>query len=93
MGVLIPVIAVGGFFAWMIARVVSNAYTARLQAQETRGPTGADEDVLAALEGMRREVAELAERMDFLERLLAKDRDTARLAPGVHMDRAGGGSR
>ena len=33
------------------------------------------------LEAMRRELAELAERMDFAERLLAKQRDTERLAP------------
>ncbi len=33
------------------------------------------------LEGVRREVAELAERMDFAERLLAKQRDADRLAP------------
>ena len=33
------------------------------------------------LEGVRREVAELAERMDFAERLLAKQRDGERLAP------------
>jgi len=30
---------------------------------------------------VRREVAELAERMDFAERLLAKQRDGERLAP------------
>ena len=33
------------------------------------------------LEAVRREVAELAERMDFAERLLAKQRDGERLAP------------
>ncbi len=33
------------------------------------------------LDGVRREVAELAERLDFAERLLAKNRDSQRLAP------------
>lgn len=33
------------------------------------------------LDGVHREVAELAERVDFTERLLAKQRDAQRLAP------------
>jgi hypothetical protein len=33
------------------------------------------------LEAVRREVAELAERVDFAERLLAKNREAERLAP------------
>ncbi len=33
------------------------------------------------LDGVRREVAELAERLDFAERLLAKNREPQRLAP------------
>ena len=34
------------------------------------------------LEAVRREVAELAERMDFAERLLAKSREGQRIGPG-----------
>jgi len=34
------------------------------------------------LEAVRREVAELAERVDFTERLLAKQRDGERIGPG-----------
>lgn len=34
------------------------------------------------LEGVRREVAELAERLDFAERLLAKAREPDRIGPG-----------
>jgi hypothetical protein len=34
------------------------------------------------LEAVRREVAELAERMDFAERLLAKNREGQRIGPG-----------
>ena len=37
--------------------------------------------VLDELEHVRRELAELQERMDFAERLLAKNRDTERVAP------------
>jgi len=80
-GVFIPVIAVIGLFAWLIARTVTRAYTAaytaKLQAQ------GGDRDeILAAVEGLRRELAELAERVDFVERLQAAPRDAERLARG-----------
>ncbi len=39
------------------------------------------EAVEQELEAVRREVGELAERLDFAERLLAQKRDAARLAP------------
>jgi len=37
----------------------------------------------AALQGLRRDLDELAERVDFAERLLAKQRDAARLGGGA----------
>lgn len=77
--VFIPMVAVGGFFLWMIALVASKAYHARLKAEaeaaRVGGSTAGQTEVLAALEEVRREVAELAERVDFTERLLAKARD------------------
>ena len=79
LAVLIPLIAVGGFFAWMIALALSKVYLERLRVQNRGLEVGAgQEDVLAALEQVRREVAELAERVDFTERLLAKPGDDAR---------------
>jgi hypothetical protein len=84
LGVLIPIVAVGGFFGWMIAITLSKAYTAKLKAQSQTPGGPAQEEVLAAVEELRREVAELAERVDFTERLLAKarDGDVGKLAPG-----------
>ena len=83
LGVLIPILAVGGFFAWMIANAASRAYEAKLkaQAQARAAGGGGQEEVLAALDDVRRELAELAERVDFTERLLAKQRDGDKLAP------------
>lgn len=81
LGVLIPILAVGGFFAWMIALALSKAYMAKLKAQPPAGSAAAQEDVLAAVEDLRRELAELAERVDFTERLLAKQRDADKLPP------------
>jgi hypothetical protein len=49
----------------------------RAQYRSVGGDAG-QEDVRAALEQVRREVAELAERVDFTERLLAKPGDPAR---------------
>jgi len=83
LGVLIPIVAVGGFFAWMIALTVSKAYAVKLAAQTRVIPeAGAGQgEVLAAVEDLRRELAELAERVDFTERLLAKSRAEEGPAP------------
>jgi hypothetical protein len=83
-GVFIPIVAVGGFFGWMIALTVSKAYMAKLKAQSQTAGTAGQEEVLLAVDQLRHEVAELAERVDFTERLLAKPRDgvAGKLAPG-----------
>jgi len=80
---LIPIVAVGGFFAWMISlSPVGKAFAERLRggAGPAAGRAGREE-MLQELEQLRHEVAELAERVDFTERLLAKQRDGERLAP------------
>src|SRR5256712_14123038 len=85
-GVLIPILAVGGCFAGRIARSpVGKAFAERLRGGTGLPTRGAGGDaVLQELEQLRHEVAELAERVDFTERLLAKGRDgeTGKLAPG-----------
>jgi hypothetical protein len=79
LAVMIPIVAIGGFFAWMIALAISKAYMEKVRLQGRAPATGAgQEHVLAALEQVRREVAELAERVDFTERLLAKPGDSTR---------------
>lgn len=75
MAILIPIVAVCGFFGWMIALTLSRGYTARLKAQSQAVTGAGQEETLAAIEALRGEVAELAERVDFTERLLAKARD------------------
>ena len=79
---LIPIVAVGGFFAWMIAlSPVGKAYAEKLRGQAAHGGAGDNTEVLESLDQLRHEVAELAERVDFTERLLAKQREGERLAP------------
>jgi hypothetical protein len=82
--VLIPIVAVGGFFGTAIALILSRTYLAKLKAQSEAGAGPKQDDVLAAIDELRREVAELAERVDFTERLLAKGREgeAGKLGPG-----------
>jgi len=85
LALLIPLLAVGGFFAWMIAlSPVGKAVAERLRhgpAASGAGPPDHTE-LLEAVEQLRREVAELAERVDFTERLLAKAREGDRMLRG-----------
>jgi len=76
LALLIPIVAVGGFFSWMIAlSPVGKAYAERLR-HGTAGTGGLDaaarDELVDSVESLRREVAELAERVDFTERLLAR---------------------
>ena len=83
LALFIPIVAVGGFFAWMISlSPVGKAYAEKVRRQHADPEAGArHEDLVAALEDLRREVAELAERVDFTERLLARQSNPERLPP------------
>jgi hypothetical protein len=73
---LIPIVLFGGFFAWLIVRTLTKAHAAGLKARSEAAGAGAGQaELMAAVEQLRQEVAELAERVDFTERLLAKTRD------------------
>jgi len=83
-GVFIPIVAVGGFFLWMISlSPLGRALAERLKHGPIRGePARSRLSWSKAWIACRQEVAELAERVDFTERLLAKstsaERDVAR---------------
>lgn len=84
LALMIPIVAVGGFFTWMISlSPVGKAIAERLRhGPSRRGGQGTDDEhaeLVESVEELRREVAELAERVDFTERLLGKVRnDVAR---------------
>jgi hypothetical protein len=81
-GVFIPIVAVTGFFAWMLAlSPVGKAYAERLRGRPRSRGAEDNEDVLEAVEELRREVAELAERVDFTERMLGQQRGGERIGP------------
>lgn len=76
LALFIPIVAVGGFFAWMIAlSPVGKAYAERLRGKQASSDGVSPEEhgeLLESVEQLRREVAELAERVDFTERLLGQ---------------------
>jgi len=69
----------GGF--WVLAPL-ANAFAKRIASGGARGADpGEVEELKNELRSTRQEVAELAERVDFTERLLAKQSAPQRLAP------------
>lgn len=81
LALLIPIVSVGGFFAWMIAlSPVGKAYAEKLKGQG--GMTGeAGEQMLQSIEDLRQEVTELSERVDFTERMLAQAKEQGLIQP------------
>jgi len=80
LALFIPIVAVGGFFAWMIAlSPVGKAYAERLKRGSGAGETSEEHaELVESVEQLRRELGELAERMDFAERLLSKQSEVKR---------------
>jgi len=80
-------VVLGGSF-WVLRPLVG-ALAKRVAGETGRVPSS-DEfaalraELLETVGHMRQEVGELAERVDFTERLLAKQRETGRLAPPEH---------
>ena len=78
---LMFVTMVGGFvLLYPVVRALAERLRPRPEAGKDELQALRD-DVVQELQQMRREIAELGERMDFTERLLAKQREADRLAP------------
>ncbi|PYP97574.1 MAG: hypothetical protein DMD38_03580 [Gemmatimonadetes bacterium] len=82
--VFIPIVAVGGFFAWMISlSPVGKALADRMRhgplPREGAGTAEDHAELVETVEQLRREVAELAERVDFTERLLGQQKAAEQL--------------
>jgi hypothetical protein len=82
--VFLSVVAMVGFalLAYPLVRAISERIRPRVDAGVKDELMGLREDLLTELRETRRELAELGERVDFAERLLAKQRDPDRLARG-----------
>src|SRR2546425_3165402 len=80
--VLIPIVAIGGFFTLMIVRAFTKVYTAKLQAERTApGADAKHEELVAAVEDLRREMAGLAGGGGFSERRPGQQHDRPEPAP------------
>jgi hypothetical protein len=73
----------GGTLFLLAISPIGRAIADRIRGtkDEARGRGRGTADADAEIDALRREVAELAERVDFIERLQAKPRDPERLAP------------
>ena len=85
LALFIPIVAVGGFFLWMISlSPVGKALADRMRhgpvPREGAGTTAEQAELVESVEQLRREVAELAERVDFTERLLGQQKVGEQLA-------------
>jgi len=82
--VFLSVLAMAGFalLAFPLVRALSERIRPRVDVGIKDELQGLREDVLTELRDVRREVAELAERVDFTERLVAQQRDPQRLGRG-----------
>lgn len=66
-----------------IGKAVADRIRGKGQGGDVRAELADHKDALdQELEAVRRDVAELAERVDFAERLLAKQREGQRIGPG-----------
>jgi len=76
------VTVVGGFvLLYPLVRTLAERLRPRSESGIKEELQAVREAVVQELQQMRREVAELGERVDFTERLLAKQREGERLAP------------
>ena len=86
MAVAIMGILASGVVLAFLAFPVGRALADRMRGGP-RGATGQEiknlkEEIRAEVDGLRHDLGELAERLDFAERLLAKQRESARLGRG-----------
>ena len=79
--VFLSLVAMVGFglLAFPLVRAVAERIRPRIDAGIRDEVQGLRDDVLTELRDMRREIGELGERVDFTERLLAKQRDLPKL--------------
>lgn len=74
-------IAIFGGAVWLLRPLVT-ALAERARPHNTAVAPGLSEEVVQELQAMRQDIAELGERIDFAERLLAKQREAPRIGQG-----------
>jgi len=82
---VIPSWALGAaviLIAVQVGRAISGRYGMSRRSREGSGSDAGVDELRQSLEAMQHRVAELEERVDFAERLLAKHRESDRLGQG-----------
>ena len=82
---IMAIIAVGtvlAFLAFPVGRALADRMRGSVKGASVEDFKSLREDMRGEIDGMRRDMGELAERVDFAERLLAKPRDATRLGRG-----------
>lgn len=79
---IMALVVLGGGGYWVL-RPIASALARRIGGEIPPPPRAEpDEATLAELHRLREDVNDLAERLDFAERLLARQRDAQRIGPG-----------
>lgn len=69
-----------------ILRPVGRAIAKKIEGSGSAGPHQVDQmrdELLGEMDGLRQDVAQLSERLDFTERMLAKQQEQPRVGPGA----------
>jgi hypothetical protein len=75
--------AVLGGGMWLLSPI-ARAMAERLRPRHDPGlDTGRQDEVAGQVERLQQDMLELQERLDFAERMLAKQRDSQRIGPGA----------
>jgi hypothetical protein len=75
--------AVFGAGMWLLSPI-ARAMAERLRPRPDAGlDTGRQDELTGQVERLQQDVLELQERLDFAERMLAKQRDSQRIGPGA----------
>jgi hypothetical protein len=75
--------AVFGAGMWLLSPI-ARAAAERLRPRPDAGlDTGRQDELTGQVERLQQDVFELQERLDFAERMLAKQRDSQRIGPGA----------
>ena len=82
-GILAIIFIFGGGTMFLLATSpIGKAIAERIRNSGPAPAPAPDPELLAELDGLRHDVAELAERLDFAERLLASKRENIEQLPG-----------
>lgn len=82
---IMAIIAIGtvlAFLAFPVGRALADRMRGGLKGVAADELKSLREDLRGELDGMRHDLGELAERVDFAERLLSKQREASRLGRG-----------